>query len=205
MCLLLSTACQYASRHTVKLLMMPASSHICNAVVPTSTGAKSVDLDMQIQKSSGVKYMPGVGPTVPQQCPETGANFLMGGPFWADPIHNMDWVHGILKSVQVVPGPYIPSPLPPSLLSAVTGSYTCSCDVYWARASDVVHPTGFAMMPRLVRLAQTQRTQLSTAPRGICIPNWRRTVQCSLASTADSSSQSVGQRRGEGHQGWHQN
>ena len=45
--------------------------------------------------------MPGVGPAVPQQCPETGANFLMGGPFWADPIHNMDWVHGILESVKV--------------------------------------------------------------------------------------------------------
>ena len=44
--------------------------------------------------------MPGVGPAVPQHCPETGANFLMGGPFWADPIHNMDWVHGILTSVQ---------------------------------------------------------------------------------------------------------
>ena len=59
--------------------------------------------------------MPGVGPAVPQQCPETGANFLMGGPFWADPIHNMDWVHGILKSVQVRHPPYSlpPPPLPP--------------------------------------------------------------------------------------------
>jgi len=56
---------------------------------------------VQIQKSNGVKYMPGVGPAVPQQCPETGANFLMGGPFWADPIHNMDWVNGILESVKV--------------------------------------------------------------------------------------------------------
>ena len=45
--------------------------------------------------------MPGLGPAVPQQCPETGANFLMGGPFWADPIHNMDWVVSILKHVQV--------------------------------------------------------------------------------------------------------
>lgn len=58
---------------------------------------------MQIQKNNGVKYMPGTGPAVPQHCPETGANFLMGGPFWADPIHNMDWVQGILKSVQVIP------------------------------------------------------------------------------------------------------
>lgn len=58
-------------------------------------------LSLQIQKSNGVKYMPGVGPAVPQQCPETGANFLMGGPFWADPIHNMEWVQGILDSVKV--------------------------------------------------------------------------------------------------------
>lgn len=61
----------------------------------------SCGMALQIQKGKGIKYMPGLGPAVPQQCPETGANFLMGGPFWADPIHNMDWVHGILKHVQV--------------------------------------------------------------------------------------------------------
>ena len=58
-------------------------------------------LFIQIQKAHGFKFTPGVGPAVPQQCPETGANFLMGGPFWADPIHNMDWVQGILQSVKV--------------------------------------------------------------------------------------------------------
>lgn len=56
---------------------------------------------IQVQKGKGIKYMPGLGPAVPQKCPETGANFLMGGPFWADPIHNMEWVQGVLKHVQV--------------------------------------------------------------------------------------------------------
>ncbi|KAL3144470.1 hypothetical protein ABBQ32_004211 [Trebouxia sp. C0010 RCD-2024] len=74
-------------------LMYVYQSQGCDSFYPQRVGRK-------IQKSGGLKYMPGVGPAVPQQCPETGANFLMGGPFWADPIHNMDWVHGILKSVQ---------------------------------------------------------------------------------------------------------
>lgn len=84
----------------------------CDATLPRPEAGFSQDAwklvrmtehcrSLQIQKSNGVKYMPGVGPAVPQQCPETGANFLMGGPFWADPIHNMEWVQGILDSVKV--------------------------------------------------------------------------------------------------------
>jgi tRNA (guanine26-N2/guanine27-N2)-dimethyltransferase len=54
----------------------------------------------QVQKGNGIKYTPGAGPAVPQQCPETGAGFLMGGPFWAEPIHDMDWVAGLLQLVK---------------------------------------------------------------------------------------------------------
>lgn len=74
-------------------LMYVYQSQGCDSFYTQRVGRK-------IQKNNGVKYMPGVGPAVPQQCPETGANFLMGGPFWADPIHNMDWVNGILESVK---------------------------------------------------------------------------------------------------------
>lgn len=52
-------------------------------------------------KGNSIKFSPGQGPAVPQQCAETGASFLMGGPYWAEPIHDMAWVNGILKSVQV--------------------------------------------------------------------------------------------------------
>ena len=74
---------------------------VSNPGASASSSVNWCDLALQIQKGKGVKHMPGLGPAVPQQCPETGANFLMGGPFWADPIHNMEWVNGILKHVQV--------------------------------------------------------------------------------------------------------
>jgi tRNA G26 N,N-dimethylase Trm1 len=42
----------------------------------------------------------GQGPAVPQQCPETGSGFTMGGPFWAEPIHDAAWVAGLLDQVR---------------------------------------------------------------------------------------------------------
>ena len=43
---------------------------------------------------------PGIGPAVPQQCPETGSGFHMGGPFWAEPLHDPAWVAGLLAQVK---------------------------------------------------------------------------------------------------------
>jgi tRNA (guanine26-N2/guanine27-N2)-dimethyltransferase len=37
---------------------------------------------------------------VPQQCPETGSGFQMGGPFWAEPLHDPEWVQGLLQQVR---------------------------------------------------------------------------------------------------------
>ena len=37
---------------------------------------------------------------MPQQCPETGSGFTMGGPFWAEPIHDSAWVAGLLDQVR---------------------------------------------------------------------------------------------------------
>ncbi len=57
-------------------------------------------LHSQVVKGNSIKYMPGAGPAVPQQCPETGSGFLMGGPYWAEPIHDHAWLQGVLKAVQ---------------------------------------------------------------------------------------------------------
>eukprot|EP00887_Chlorella_sp_A99_P005640 scaffold1.g5640.t1 len=54
----------------------------------------------QRQGSNAWKYTPGHGPAVPQACPETGGAFVMGGPFWAEPIHDQEWVVGILKLIR---------------------------------------------------------------------------------------------------------
>ncbi len=37
---------------------------------------------------------------MPERCVDTGAGFLMGGPFWAEPLHDQTWVQAILKSVR---------------------------------------------------------------------------------------------------------
>lgn len=139
---------------------------------------------MQIQKSGGLKYMPGVGPAVPQQCPETGANFLMGGPFWADPIHNMDWVHGILKSVQVRPHP---SPGLP---------FIGPCSRVSKHHALLIH-LHHTMTPQLACLPQPLHTQLRYSTLSQCIPTWRITVQCCTCS-GERESVKFGAPRGGG-------
>ena len=56
---------------------------------------------LQSAKGKGFKFAPGHGPVVPQQCPETGSGWIMGGPFWSQPIHDQAWVKGILAILEV--------------------------------------------------------------------------------------------------------
>lgn len=51
-------------------------------------------------KGNSSKYAPGIGPPVPQQCPETDAAFTVGGPFWAEPIHDLEWAKGLLAHLK---------------------------------------------------------------------------------------------------------
>ncbi len=37
---------------------------------------------------------------MPDKCPETGSGFQMGGPFWAEPIHDPQWVAGLLQQIR---------------------------------------------------------------------------------------------------------
>lgn len=55
----------------------------------------------QHTKGNSVKFQPGAGPSVPQQCPHTGSGFLMGGPFWVEPLHDPAWIAALLASVKV--------------------------------------------------------------------------------------------------------
>ncbi len=57
---------------------------------------------MQQAKGNGWKFTPGCGPAVPQTCPETGAGFQMGGPVWAEALHDPAWVAALRTEVQVV-------------------------------------------------------------------------------------------------------
>ena len=42
----------------------------------------------------------GAGPAVPTACADCGSGFTMGGPFWAEPLHDPEWVAGLLAQVR---------------------------------------------------------------------------------------------------------
>ena len=42
----------------------------------------------------------GFRPRGPEECPNCGWHYNMGGPFWTEPIHDMEWVDAIKKQVE---------------------------------------------------------------------------------------------------------
>ncbi|GAB4830749.1 hypothetical protein Ancab_004781 [Ancistrocladus abbreviatus] len=44
-----------------------------------------------VSKNNSVRYLPGFGPVVPQECSDCGKKFNMGGPIWSAPIHDQEW------------------------------------------------------------------------------------------------------------------
>ncbi|XP_057820427.1 tRNA (guanine(26)-N(2))-dimethyltransferase 2 isoform X2 [Cryptomeria japonica] len=52
-----------------------------------------------VNKNNSLRYLPGHGPVVPQECSDCGKKFNMGGPIWSAPIHDPDWVSSILSNV----------------------------------------------------------------------------------------------------------
>ncbi|KAL5582090.1 hypothetical protein UlMin_014532 [Ulmus minor] len=53
-----------------------------------------------VAKNNSVRYLPGFGPVVPQECTDCGKKFNMGGPIWSAPIHDQEWVASILADVK---------------------------------------------------------------------------------------------------------
>ncbi|KAK1273372.1 putative tRNA (guanine(26)-N(2))-dimethyltransferase 2 [Acorus gramineus] len=51
-------------------------------------------------KNNSVRYMPGFGPVVPQECSDCGKKFNMGGPIWSAPIHDQEWVVSTLADIK---------------------------------------------------------------------------------------------------------
>ncbi|KAL0450434.1 UNVERIFIED_CONTAM: putative tRNA (guanine(26)-N(2))-dimethyltransferase 2 [Sesamum latifolium] len=47
-----------------------------------------------------VRYLPGFGPAVAQECSDCGKKYNMGGPIWSAPIHDIEWVTSILADVK---------------------------------------------------------------------------------------------------------
>ncbi|GAB2288956.1 hypothetical protein Dimus_023262 [Dionaea muscipula] len=57
-------------------------------------------------KNTSVRYLPGFGPVVPQDCSDCGKKFNMGGPIWSAPMHDQEWVTSILSDVKSMKDSY---------------------------------------------------------------------------------------------------
>lgn len=55
-----------------------------------------------VSKNNSVRYLPGFGPAVSQECSDCGKKFNMGGPIWSAPIHDQEWVAAILANVKAM-------------------------------------------------------------------------------------------------------
>ncbi|KAK6154990.1 hypothetical protein DH2020_009238 [Rehmannia glutinosa] len=53
-----------------------------------------------VSKNTSVRYLPGFGPVVAQECSDCGKKYNMGGPIWSAPIHDLEWVTSILADVK---------------------------------------------------------------------------------------------------------
>ncbi|KAM0052717.1 putative tRNA (guanine(26)-N(2))-dimethyltransferase [Helianthus debilis subsp. tardiflorus] len=69
----------------------------------------SVQMDFYIRvfvRIYTVRYLPGFGPVVPQECSDCGKKYNMGGPIWSAPIHDQDWVTSILSDMKSMKARY---------------------------------------------------------------------------------------------------
>ncbi|KAG0596587.1 hypothetical protein M758_UG268000 [Ceratodon purpureus] len=57
-------------------------------------------------RQGSTRYMPGTGPVISPDCKQCGKHHNMGGPIWSAPIHDADWVDGMLRSVTAMKSRY---------------------------------------------------------------------------------------------------
>ncbi|KAK9683112.1 hypothetical protein RND81_10G117400 [Saponaria officinalis] len=56
-------------------------------------------LGRTVSKNNSLRYCPGYGPVVAQECSDCGKRFNVGGPIWSAPIHDQEWVTSTLTDV----------------------------------------------------------------------------------------------------------
>ncbi|XP_058228182.1 tRNA (guanine(26)-N(2))-dimethyltransferase 2 isoform X1 [Rhododendron vialii] len=57
-------------------------------------------LGRTVSKNNSLRYLPGFGPVVSQECSDCGKKYNMGGPIWSAPIHDQEWVTSMLADVK---------------------------------------------------------------------------------------------------------
>lgn len=80
-------------------------------------------------QNNSIRYLPGYGPVVPQECSYCGKKFNMGGPIWSAPIHDQEWVTSILADVKSMTNNYPAYDRISAVLTTI--SEVCFCIVYF--------------------------------------------------------------------------
>ncbi|XP_068560471.1 tRNA (guanine(26)-N(2))-dimethyltransferase [Cebidichthys violaceus] len=93
------------------------------ALVYNCVGCGSFHLQRMGRRSSNgkhVKYSPATGPPVGPECEHCGQRHQLGGPIWAEPIHDLAFVQKVLSAVSGNPSRFGTSKRIEGMLSMVT-------------------------------------------------------------------------------------
>ncbi|XP_074544760.1 tRNA (guanine(26)-N(2))-dimethyltransferase [Halichoeres trimaculatus] len=93
------------------------------ALVYNCVGCGSFHLQRMGRKTANgnhMKYSPAVGPPVGPECEHCGQRHQLGGPLWAEPIHDLAFVQKVLSAVSGNPSRFATSKRIEGMLSMVT-------------------------------------------------------------------------------------
>ncbi|XP_034544045.1 tRNA (guanine(26)-N(2))-dimethyltransferase [Notolabrus celidotus] len=93
------------------------------AVVYNCVGCGSYHLQRMGRKTvngNHMKYSPAIGPPVAPECEHCGQRHQLGGPMWAEPIHDLPFVQKVLSAVSGNPSRFGTSKRIEGMLSMVT-------------------------------------------------------------------------------------
>lgn len=83
-----------------RLLTLTLTQTLLLLAFPSNPPLLRLSNQQVIQKGNSTKFLAGSGPTVPEKCPETGAGFLMGGPIWAEALHDFEWIKQLREGLE---------------------------------------------------------------------------------------------------------
>uniref|UniRef100_A0A8C6RWR8 tRNA (guanine(26)-N(2))-dimethyltransferase n=1 Tax=Nannospalax galili TaxID=1026970 RepID=A0A8C6RWR8_NANGA len=103
----------------------------------------------KVKASARVKFSAACGPPVAPECEHCGQRYQLGGPMWAEPIHDLDFVNRVLEAVSTNPSRFHTSERIQGVLSVVTEELP---DVPLYYTLDQLSSTIHCNTPRLLQL-----------------------------------------------------
>ncbi|XP_022382517.1 tRNA (guanine(26)-N(2))-dimethyltransferase isoform X2 [Enhydra lutris kenyoni] len=100
-------------RFVVPLLSVSADFYV-RVFVRVFTG------QAKVKASARVKFSAACGPPVAPECEHCGQRHQLGGPLWAEPIHDLDFVGRVLEAVSTNPGRFHTAERIRGVLSVIT-------------------------------------------------------------------------------------